>query len=230
MKRPIRNHRLTTGVLLLVLLPLILTGCAAPQASGNLEQRLAELLKAQQQQAMQLERLQQQLDNLTSQPLVSSEVSVPNVDSGVIQQSSNTAVLTLPVAASAEEIAALSDAAALYLEAFAAIATGQMSEAENGFKRFIKQYPEHKYVGNANYWLAESLLSQKKSDLAEKTLLSIIENEKYQHKAPAAMARLVNYYLESDAQQSAAAMLQRLTNIYPESPELKRLMRSTELR
>ncbi len=227
------NKNLCTPMiwLLLASLTLLTAGCAAPQAQSELQQRINELLQVQQQQAQQLAQLQQQLAMLAPQPLDSSLIpNEPTGDMEQLTQASEPLTLPLPVSVSAAEIAAISEAAELYLEAFAAIATGQMAEAETGFVAFIQRFPDHQYAGNANYWMAEALLSQQKSQRAETVLLEIIDNSQYLNKAPAAMARLVKYYRESDAQNNAAAMLQMLNNNYPESPELKRLMRSTESR
>ena len=217
--------------LLLVALTVLASGCAAPQASNGLQQRIDELLKTQQQQALQLTKLQEQLSRLTTQPLIVPLASdnLPG-DTEMSGQAIEPVTQPLQIAPSAAEVAQISEAAELYLEAFAAIATGQMAEAESGFGAFLQRFPEHEYAGNANYWMAEALLSQQKTARAETILLGIIDNLKQQNKAPAAMARLTNYYRENDAPNNAAAMLQMLSTRYPESPELKRLLRSTEPR
>ncbi len=219
------------NLLLLVALTLLATGCAAPQAPGGLQQRIDNLLQVQQQQAQQLAQLQQQLDRLSTLPLGTAHTTnEPVGETEQLTQTTEVEIQPLSLPPSAAEIAAISEAAGVYLEAFAAIATGQMVEAESGFKDFIKRFPDHQYSGNANYWMAEALLAQQKTKQAETALLNIIDNPKQQNKAPAAMARLIRYYRESDAQNNAIAMLQMLNNNYPESPELKRLMRSTEPR
>lgn len=218
-----------TVLLLLATLTLLAAGCAAPQLPNGLQQRVDELLQIQQQQAQQLAQLQQQLAQLSGAHGDSSTVAGGPVAAPQQQaQASNPQLLPLQVSASATEIAELSEAAALYLEAFAALATGQMAKAESGFQTFIQRYPKHQYTGNASYWMAEALLAQQKTTSAEGILLRIIDNPEQQNRAPAAMARLIGYYRESDAQDNAAAMLQLLSTRYPESPELQRLMRSTK--
>ncbi len=236
MTRPTKTTYCLTIWLLLAALPLLLGGCAAPQSTAGLQQRIDQLLEAQQKQARQLTQLQQQLADLQIRPPVSPQdaaiaeeqpaAAEPAQGAVVLPPTLTPPTLTPPAAQPAE----ISAAAQLYLEAFAAIATGQMAEAESGFKVFLSRFPAHEYAGNANYWLAESLLAQQKNRLAETVLLGIIDNPQQQNKAPAAMARLVNYYRESGAQNNAAAMLEMLSSRYPESPELKRLMRSSEPR
>ena len=233
MKRLNKTLCTPINLLLFVALTLLVAGCAAPQAPSGLQQRIDDLLQIQQQQAQQLTQLQQQLDVLSTRPL--NTVLITNEPIEETEQLTQTKEVEvqpqpLPLPPSAAEIAAISEAAGVYLEAFAAIATGQMAEAESRFKDFIQRFPDHQYTGNANYWMAEALLAQQKSKQAETALLNIIDNPQQQNKAPAAMARLINYYRESDAQNNAISMLQMLTDSYPESPELKRLMRSTELR
>jgi tol-pal system protein YbgF len=223
MKRTNKTFCIPMPFLLLAALTLLTAGCSAPQASNGLQQRIDELLQVQQQQAQQLSQLQEQLASLSSLPLGTSPPAIEPAEAD------GSAILPLPAPTSAAETAAISEAAELYLEAFAAIATGQMAAAESGFETFILRFPDHQYAGNANYWLAESLFSQQNTKRAETVLLEIIDNQQQRNKAPAAMARLVNYYRKSNAQK-AAAMLQMLSTNYPESPELKRLMRSSEPR
>ncbi len=231
MKRLNKTLCAPRNLLLLVALTLLMTGCAAPQAPNGLQQRIDELLQIQQQQAQQLAQLQLQLNRLSTPPLDTGLITnVPIDEAERLTQTKEIDIQPLPLPPSAAESAAISEAAGVYLEAFAAIATGQMAEAESGFKDFIQRFPDHQYSGNANYWMAEALLAQQKTKQAETALLNIIDNPKQQNKAPAAMARLINYYRESDAQNNAIAMLQMLNDNYPESPELKRLMRSTEPR
>ncbi len=227
MKRLKKNRFAPLTWFLLVLLTLLATGCAAPQASNGLQQRIDELLKVQEQQAQQLIQLQQQLTELSMQPIEAPE---PTAALGPLTQPQSPAILPPQNAPSAAEIASIAEATGLYLEAFAAIATGQMAEAESGFRSFIQRFPDQEYVGNANYWLAEALLSQQKTKRAETVLLNIIDNPKQQNKAPAAMARLINLYRKNGARENASDMLQRLNISYPESPELKRLMWSPEPR
>ncbi len=232
MKRLRKAHCTTSAFIILTALTLLATGCAPPPAANELQQRIEQLMQIQQQQAGQLEELQQQLARLQNLP-----TATPNIETLIAadntapeEQSALTAPQAVNVAPSAAEIAELSEAASLYLEAFAAIATGQMVEAETGFRSFITRYPDHEYVGNANYSMAEALLAQQKPKRAETILLGIIDSPKQQNKAPAAMARLAQYYRESGARNNATAMLQMLSTHFPESPELKRLMRSTEPR
>ena len=231
MKRPNKTLCATRNLLLFVVLTLLATGCAAPQASSGLQQRIDDLLQIQQQQAQQLAQLQQQIARLSPLPLDTAPItSATGGEAEQLTPSTEVEMQPLPISPSAAEIAAITEAAGIYLEAFAAIATGQMEEAESGFKDFIQRFPDHEYTGNANYWMAEALLAQQKTKQAETALLNIIDNPKQQNKAPAAMARLINYYRETDSQNNAIAMLQMLNDDYPESPELKRLMRSTEPR
>ncbi len=232
MKRINKVRRVNTVHLLLSAFILVFAGCAPPPAANDLQQRIDQLLQIQQQQAKQLENLQQQLARLQNRQPSSEPVNEA-------QPATELSIPTVPVTTeteptieepSAAEIAQLSQAASLYLEAFAAIATGQMEKAEAGFRAFIERYPEHEYTGNASYWMAEALFAQQKPRRAETVLLGVIDNPQQQNKAPAAMARLVQYYRESGAQDNARAMLQMLSSHYPDSSELKRLMRATESR
>ncbi len=229
MKRSSKTSGIRSILLLLGAGALLLGGCAAPPASGSLQRRIDELLQIQQQQAEQLNALQQQLTQLQLQP---SEPLQPVTETEISPIEATPQVASaaplLPVAA--PDIAAMSESAALYLEAFAAIATGRMTDAEAGFASFVQRYPDHEYAGNAKYWQAEALLAQQKPRYAETLLLEIIDNPQEQNKAPDAMARLVRYYRESGAKSNAEAMLQLLSSRFPESPALNRLQRSAEPR
>lgn len=226
MTRPSKTSSCSPLFVLLASL-LIMAGCAAPQAANDLQQRIEELLKVQQQQSEQLSQLQHQLAALQGrQPQVPPQPLAPSL------QPSNPEIpmdltVTTPVATppSIEETAEISAAAQLYLEAFAAVATGQMPKAQSDFQAFIERFPNHKYIGNANFWLAETLLAQQKDQRAINVLRAIIDNPQQQNKAPAAMARLISYYRANNVADKAADMLQTLSSKYPESPEFKRLQR-----
>jgi len=232
MNRPDSLDRIKITTLLAATLVFLVAGCAPPPASNALQQRIDELLKVQQEQARQLEQLQQKLAGLD---LPQQENAPP----AMTDQATNSENAGQEVAASAqmrpqipstEEITALSESAALYLESFAAIATGRMAAAKEGFSNFISRFPDHEYVGNARYWLAEALLALHENQRGESLLLDIIDTPTQQHKAPAAMARLVTYYQDSGASANANSMLEMLRDRYPESAELKRLLRSEEPR
>jgi tol-pal system protein YbgF len=220
--------------LYLLALALLSAGCAAPQPPTDLQQRVDELLNIQQQQTLRLTELTRQVALLQSQPArltektgeTGTEIPAPLPETSPAEQQRQLP----PRVVSSAETAEISAAAELYLEAFAAIATGQMPEAESSFKKFVQRYPDHEYLGNANFWLAESLLAQHKTKEGETLLLAIIDQPQQQNKAPAAMARLVKFYRESGSEDNASAMLQMLNNYYPESPELKRLRHSPAAR
>ncbi len=228
----LNNARCTSSLFLLLAAVLLqVGGCAPPPASGNLQQRIDDLLQIQQQQAQQLTELKEQLAEMQTQPMAEATLSeAPETPEALSagDELSETGSLNLPSAAA--EIAEMSEAAGLYLESFAAIATSRMAEAEKGFRTFVERYPTHEYAGNARYWMAEALFALQKPQYAETILLEIIDNPDQANKAPAAMARLVRYYRETGAQSNADAMLQMLSSRYPENPELNRLKQSTELR
>jgi len=226
MKNRFEISRFSLSLLLIAGVSLFISGCAPPPASGNLQRKIDELLRVQQQQAEELEVLKQQLFSLGEQPLTLAKGEAQQQETNNLPSSAEPATepeMSLPTAA-AEEIAEMSESASLYLSSFAAIATGRMKDAAAGFREFVDRYPTHEYVGNAKYWLAEALFALQQPRYAETLLLEIIDDQEHQNKAPAAMARLVRYYRESGADQNAQAMLQMLQDRYPESSELNRLM------
>lgn len=219
--------RASSLILLLAVVLLQAGGCAPPPASGDLQRKIDDLLQIQQQQAQKLTELQQQLADMQTQ--TTEEFSPqPTEPKLTVTEQPEEPLMAFPTAAA--EIAEMSEAASLYLESFAAIATGRMAEAEKGFRSFVDRYPVHEYTGNARYWMAEALFALQKQKYAETILLEIIDNPDQANKAPAALARLVRYYRETGAQKNAEAMMQLLSTRYPDSPELIRLMQSTELR
>ncbi|MCF6178034.1 MAG: tetratricopeptide repeat protein [Geopsychrobacter sp.] len=231
MTRPSKTSSRSPLFVLLASL-LIMAGCAAPQAANNLQQRIEELLRVQQQQSEQLSQLQHQFAALQGQqPQLPPQPLSPALQPSNPEMPTDLAgTASLATPASAAETTEISAASQLYLEAFAAIATGQMPKAQSDFQAFIERFPKHKYVGNANFWLAEALLAQQKNQRAINVLRAIINNPQQQNKAPAAMARLISYYRANNTVDKAVDMLQTLSNKYPESPEFKRLQRVNEPR
>jgi tol-pal system protein YbgF len=65
-------------------------------------------------------------------------------------------------AAKAPPPAAPKDAQSAYEEAYGLAQKGDYDGAEQGFKAFLKAYPNHQLAGNAQYWLGDIAFSQRK--------------------------------------------------------------------
>lgn len=229
MKSLINIRALSFALLLCSGFSLLLAGCAPPPAGTDLQRKIDELLQVQQAQAAELAALKEQLASRDTNMVPPVGKSAEPTPVETAPPTSTETAISLPAVA-AEDIAEMSRSASLYLASFAAIATGRMADAEAGFRDFITRYPDHEYVGNAKYWLAEALFALQRPRHAETLLLDIIDNPQQENKAPAAMARLVRYYRESGADNNANAMLELLNSRYPESPEIQRLQQGKEPR
>ncbi|HKJ04139.1 MAG TPA: tetratricopeptide repeat protein [Geopsychrobacteraceae bacterium] len=198
----------------------VLSACAPPPAtSPTLSKEMALLKQQQLQQQQTLQFIQQQLAQLQGQPPVESPAE-PTADDGVQQD-------PVPVAAT-DEIADLVAAASSYLEAFSALTMGRYEFAKNGFNSFLDNFPAHNYAPNARYWLAEAELALGQNTQAEENLLLIANNPDQANKAPAALSRLAQLYLQQNAAEQAEDILHQLRTRFPESREAQQFNRSDQ--
>ena len=209
---------------------LLLLSACAPTATGPssaLRQQFETIMQQQQQQAVQLQALQDQLAQLqlsgaapagTQMGSGSEPITVPSytADTPKISVYTNT------------EIAAVADSASTYLKAFSNLAAGRFAPAEAGFDHFLRKYPEHQYTPNARYWLASAQVSQSNLQAAMSNLRQIVVASDGQKKAPAALVLLAQIYRQQELQAEAEDVLEQLRSRYPDSPEAQHFYQSDE--
>ena len=219
-------------------LVLLLSSCAATTSmapSGALREQLYDIKQQQQEQAAQLQHLQQQLGQLTQQLTTRKIISTANESDLAIDGKLEPTTDPLPIIAvnpgqfnPNQEVVNIAASASSYLSAFSNLAAGQLASAEIGFQGFLRDFPDHQYAPNARYWLANAQLRQGKTDLAITNLQQIITNPDTQTKAPAALMQLAQIYRQEGSPIQADNILEQLRTHYPESPEAQQIYRSEE--
>jgi tol-pal system protein YbgF len=190
---------------------------------------LAQLQQTQQQQAEQLNILQQQLEAVRQQ---APEIFA-NYDAGLqVQQPAATPLIPAPQATTipaviSQELTELADSASSYLAAFSNLAAGRFAVAESGFNDFLAQYANHQYSSNARYWLASAQFSQGKLQSASSNLRQIIVTDSSQQRAPAALLMLAKVYQQQQKYPEAEDVLEQLRNRYPDSSEAQQFFQDT---
>lgn len=111
-----------------------------------------------------------------------------------------------PAATSTAQPSSEASGASAYKAAYSKVKTQQFPQAVVAFKRFIQNYPQSRYVGNAHYWLGELHLVTEPQDLdaAKGSFKTLVENYPTHSKMPDALYKLAKvYFLTGDKQQSS---------------------------
>ncbi|MDF1580512.1 MAG: tol-pal system protein YbgF [Desulfuromonadales bacterium] len=198
-----------------VILPLLLTACAATPRTTALSSASADALErlaADQQQLDQ--RLVQLQDNLLL-------LEARFMDQQALIEQLREAAPSAPAAIATVPQTEITPAE-LYRKAFAAYAAGDYPQGETDFIRFVALFPNNEYVTNARFWLAECYLAQSKYPQAATTFHSIAEDYPRSALAPKALWKEAVTYERSGATQKAAEVLTTLRKRYPGSSEARK--------
>ncbi|MGI9303843.1 MAG: tol-pal system protein YbgF [Gammaproteobacteria bacterium] len=104
-----------------------------------------------------------------------------------------------------------------YRRAFNMLKDGRYSSAITVFDRFLNKYPNSRYAGNAQYWLAESNYVSRKYDQAAKEFNKVISGFPSSPKVPDATLKLGFTYYELSQWDRARKVLSTLRKRYPNS-------------
>ena len=111
---------------------------------------------------------------------------------------------------------------AQFQEAFKLVRREQLGEAENSFRAFIAQYPDHELTANARYWLGKSYFERSDFERAARTLLETYERHAQSDKGPDILLYLALSLNEIGQKQDACVALADLGSQYPNaSPVIK---------
>jgi tol-pal system protein YbgF len=207
------------------LLPLlILTACAPVQnapsgipeagALAELRQEQTELLTRVMTLENRLALLQTRLDEQQRQ----LETGRPATEKGtrysqIAEPGSSRSMLT-PATATEQGSATPTQ---IYLQAFSGYAAGRYSEAIDGFRLFLDQYPNNAFAGNAQFWLGECYYKQRMLTRAASEYEKVVAIDAAGAKAPDALLRIATIYRELNQSELAAETLQKLRDTYPDS-------------
>jgi len=135
--------------------------------------------------------------------------------------------LEAAVAASSTSIAALAKAQApppspeaIYKQAFDTLKGGETGKAREMFTAFTEQFPEHKLLPNARYWIGETYYIEKNYEQAVVEFQRVIKEHPGKEKVPAAMLKQALSFRELGDTKSARFILKEILDKYPQAEEV----------
>jgi tol-pal system protein YbgF len=115
----------------------------------------------------------------------------------------------------AEPSAPASEPLTLYRAAYEDLRAGRHDAAERGFRDFVKRFPHHDYVDNAQYWLGETFYDRKLYDRAAPEFRAVVTRWPTANKAPDALLKLGYCLLAAGDAKKGRAVLREVPASYP---------------
>jgi tol-pal system protein YbgF len=112
----------------------------------------------------------------------------------------------------------------VYEEALAVFKQNDYEDARGMMEDFIKEFPEHKLAGNAQFWVADSYYAQKEYADAILAYEDLLQKYKGHSKIPAALLKQALAFIEiggADNVKAARGILRELVANHPESEQAK---------
>ncbi len=107
----------------------------------------------------------------------------------------------------------------LYQQAFEHLRKLEYPRAIEGFRSYLKTYPEGRYAAKAQYWLGEIRYVRGAHKQAVAEYRKLIENYPGSAKLPEAMLKIGLSYREMDKREVARKQFAALVARFPDSPE-----------
>jgi len=197
-----------------------LSACAAPSAGGGSPLASSELsrLRAEQQGlAAQVNTLSDDLALVKSQ-LAGQEVLIADLQQEMIALSEGRPAGDTGQPAEEQDagVGNLSPTE-VYQRAFAEYASGRYRQSVKGFEQFLRAFPDSRYAGNAQYWLAEAYYAQQEFGKAISAFEAVVKRYAQGGKAPEALYKLAVIHHRLRQQEKAQEYIDTLQNLYPES-------------
>ncbi|NGP54762.1 tol-pal system protein YbgF [Thioalkalivibrio sp. XN8] len=106
---------------------------------------------------------------------------------------------------------------ASYQAALELLRQGRYPQAEEGFRRFLADFPDSALIDNAIYWLAETYYVNRDFDTALATFQRVLEEHPNSRKAPDALLKAGFCQYELKQFDAAQATLESVVAQYPDS-------------
>lgn len=107
------------------------------------------------------------------------------------------------------------DAVALYRKSFEALRGGRHDEAVQGFRDFLRAFPNHELADNSQYWLGECFYDRKDYPAAVREFRKVIERYPSGNKVPDALLKVGFSYLSLGSNDAGRQTLSQLQRSYP---------------
>ena len=112
------------------------------------------------------------------------------------------------------------------MQAFADYASGRFAQAIDGFKAFLRHYPNNDYAGNAQYWLGECYFARQEYGLAVSSFRKTVEAYPQGGKSPDALLKMSTALQLMNEPDQAQAALRLLRSRYPDSRAARQSLES----
>lgn len=107
-----------------------------------------------------------------------------------------------------------------YKLALDTLKSGEVGKSRDMFNAFIEQFPSHKLIANARYWVGESYYLEKNYEQAIVEFQNVIKEFPGKEKTSAAMLKQALSFRELGDVKSAKFLLKELIDKFPKSEEV----------
>lgn len=111
------------------------------------------------------------------------------------------------------------DAEALYQRGYRETTSKDFPGAVDTFQKFLSSYPDHKYAGNAQYWLGEIYYAKGDWEMAVLEFDKAVKKYPGSEKTPASLLKQGFAFEKLGAGKEARVLLDEIVRKYPASPE-----------
>lgn len=170
------------------------------------ERSLRDVTSVKENYSLQIKELENRLNSLKDR-LTSFELTLTNLQPVSPKE-------TPPEAKEAEKTAG-----EIYREAYNTFKHGDMADAREMFKNFLKKYPKGEYSDNAQFWLAESYFVGKDYENAILSFEDLIKKFPKSNKVPMAMLKQGYAFYELGDKASGKLLMERVVEKFPKSEE-----------
>jgi len=108
---------------------------------------------------------------------------------------------------------------ALYDKSLALFREGRFEDAMDGFRGFLKSYPNSDRADNAQFWIGECHMSVKQYEKAILAYQEVIKKYPKGNKVPNALLRQAAAFEEINDKTSSRLLLKKIVKDYPQSSE-----------
>ena len=109
----------------------------------------------------------------------------------------------------------------IYKTAYMDLSRGNYPLAAQGFKEYLRQFPESEFADNAQYWLGEVFYAQQDYPQAINNFHKVIKNYPQGEKVPGALLKIGFCYLNLGSETSGKNYLRKLAQEFPDSEEAR---------
>jgi len=148
----------------------------------------------------------------TSKTVAAMEARLKKLEAAVTENNTS-------IAALAKVQAAPPNPEVVYKQAFDTLKGGETGKAREMFAAYAEQFPEHKLLPNARYWIGETYYIEKNYEQAVVEFQRVIKEYPGKEKVPAAMLKQALSFRELGDTKSARFILKEILDKYPQAEE-----------